>query len=1418
MMESTYKWKRYWVPRDGGFSFDHEGFLLPPGGDNSWAGSWKSDIVDFDEMLSKPCLALLGEPGIGKSYAIRDAERRARAIKCGASATMLFCDLKAYSTDSLLVDGVFKSPEFSSWHRLGGEFHVFLDSFDECLLRVDSVANLLAERFAQISCVKNLFLRIASRTAEWRTSLEDALRQKWDEDSVGVYELAPLTRDQVLEAATVHLPEPERFVAEIVASELVSFAIKPLTLDLLIRIWKKQGGSLPPSQRAIYEQGCLELCTDPEERQTPKLCGKHSPEERMTVASHIAAATFFCNRTAIWTAPRQAQKPEADISLAELATGSVTVKGQRLEVKESALKEALNTGLFTLRGRNRLGWAHQTYGEFLAARYLEKEGLSEKQKFDLLTHPHDPQRRLVPQLQETAAWVATPGSELFTHLARVQPDVLLRSDVATADECHKSTLVEALINAFARDSIRGGDRGMYKRLRKLRHQGLAGQLRRHLLDHTLVVGARTKVISIVEACEIAELLPDLAELALNCGEPQAIREMAAAVVGRCEDKKSKERLRPLALGNAGHDPDHELRGAGLIACWPGYLTSDELFSSLVAPKERDFGFYHLFLLHHLVDKLTMTDLSSALAWAESQPESRGLLYGYSDLIPRILDRAAEFIGEKAILPALAKALLSRLRKHDFSHGWSLPALAKVLESRPDLRLELVEVMLPFFEDISHDTIKITRWGLRLLFPQDIPWLIECLQNAASPEAQKRYAHLLKNVFYPDDAEQTKAVIEASERSSVLFDVMSYWIKPWSIDSDEAQKARKFYIDEQRHRKELERQRKSKLLSPPPAERLIQMLDLCEAGDGEAWWKLQIWLQVQEDGCWCKKYRHMDIRQLAGWQEAADVTKARMVAAAERYLYARGAAPEEWFSQRNILHYPAVAGFRALLLLANENPAAFEALPRDVWQRWMPAIFRLHYYDERYEHRLLTAKAFDRAPENAADWTIRVVNEENKEGENLWVLQKLPEKWDDGFGTALSEQIRQRKLKPQCFNQLLTALLGHHVLGALDFTRSQVSFRVPKSAKRRQSALHAARLLMIYGEQGDWPRVWNLIKKNAGFGKDLIQGFGHDYGHSPAGIMKTLLEADVSALWEWMLAQYPVAEDPDRSRGGDVTTRYAMANLRDSLISHLANVGTTTACNELQRLIDKYPQFDWFRRMLLLGQEQVRRLTWKPVSPGNFFQLAANRRARLVQSGDQLLEVILDSLRVLQERLQGETPTAQFLWNDKRPKSEAAISDWVKIHLEDDLKQRGVVLGREVQIHISQRTDIHVTAVTQCGQDQPFDNLEVIIEVKGSWNRELKTAMETQLAERYLNNTLCRHGLYLVAWFSTETPGGKKELHPGISGRQTLEDHLVRQAQQLSSEARTIKARVIDFSMKHPSSNRRVSIQSAAHGNLHQRPL
>jgi hypothetical protein len=171
-------------------------------------------------------------------------------------------------------------------------------------------------------------------------------------------------------------------------------------------------------------------------------------------------------------------------------------------------------------------------------------------------------------------------------------------------------------------------------------------------------------------------------------------------------------------------------------------------------------------------------------------------------------------------------------------------------------------------------------------------------------------------------------------------------------------------------------------------------------------------------------------------------------------------------------------------------------------------------------------------------------------------------------------------------------------------------------------------------------------------------------------------------------------------------------------------------------------------------------------------LAKSYDSYFVQNGEQLLAVLVNSLKRLQQKLQGETPRAIDLWNENgeyTPKDENRFSDYIKSHLDEDLKQRGIVLNREVEIRrgvgstSGERTDIHVDAVSKIPNETRIDIIKVVIEVKGCWHREILTAMKTQLLDRYLKESDCRHGLYVVGWFYCEQwdKRGKKSREKGM---------------------------------------------------------
>ena len=255
MSDHLYNWKRFWCPREGSFSLGDSGYLTDP--ESKWGKELQPQVVAFDNIQTIPCLLLLGEPGIGKSSAMESEQGSIASHAATEQAQFLWLDLRSYGDETRLCQGLFGDPKFLDWKHGAHHLHLFLDSLDECLLQIGTLSALLIEEFRKHP-VDRLSLRIACRTADLPLSLERGLAELWP-NNLGFYELTPLRKRDVREAARTEGVEVDSFLEEVDLRNAVPLAIKPVTLNFLLKKYRKDG-KLPARQVDLYMDGCRILC------------------------------------------------------------------------------------------------------------------------------------------------------------------------------------------------------------------------------------------------------------------------------------------------------------------------------------------------------------------------------------------------------------------------------------------------------------------------------------------------------------------------------------------------------------------------------------------------------------------------------------------------------------------------------------------------------------------------------------------------------------------------------------------------------------------------------------------------------------------------------------------------------------------------------------------------------------------------------------------------------------------------------------------------------------------------------------------------------------------------------------------------------------------------------------------------------
>lgn len=1411
MPKLHYEWDRFWCPREATFSLGDAGYLVDP--TTEWGRRYYPHVVPFAELGATPCLVLLGAPGIGKSSAVSREYGRVRQLAHSAGSPLpLLIDLRAYGSEDRLFRRLTEAPEIRAWADGDAVLDLFLDSLDECLLRVDTLAAMLPEALEHLP-TDRLRLRVVCRTGDWPQTLETGLIRRWGQERVGVYELAPLRRVDVAAAAVANRLDADEFLAEVAECEAEALANRPITLDFLLRK-KLEGGRLPARRVDLYLSGCGFLAAENNEaRLEAGYRGPVDVGERLRLAARIAAATVFGNRYAVWVGPEAGPVPQEDLTFRELKAGWPDSPGP----SDSALKEVLGTGLFSSRGPNRMGWAHQTYAEFLAAHWAIESELDLDQVLGLLTSSHDPERRLVPQLHETAAWVASMRPDAFRVITELDPDALLRGDVATADPEQRHALAQALLDAYDSERIVDTDWGLRPLYRKLTHPGLHGQLLPYIADQGREFVARRAAINIAEACKVTDLQEELIRVALDSAEPIGLRDKAAHAAARVADPQHRPRLRPLLDLDRKEDPDDQIRGHALEALWPEHLSAEALFQSLTPLRRPNlYGQYKHFIRTYLPPTLRDDDLPAALEWVKERAPRH--LHWHRDVLEELADEVVLRVWQSkpqgTMLGLFADVVLLRFEHHAPIVGREREReLSGLVWEDEEQRRALVLALL---ERITSEkqVWSVLHPGRPLVASGDVSWLLDWLVRGPESEGAKRFgAELLQRLFNRDDPDQVSEVIEATLRSEWLRSVLAPLVEPVELDSSRAAELKSTHakykaLEEGQKEREL---RRPPLLDPPPAQRVQSALERCEAGDPDGFWKLTMELSLSPSSQRYEEEFDPDLTSLPGWQEAEPRTRERIVEAAKRYLRERDPEPARWLGIE-WWYPPAFAGYKALRLVLATDPDFVTGLSPEDWARWSPVIVVYPFInsDPHYTiHKEIICAVYRAAPERVLEALGREIDRDNRSHGNVFGLEHFEDCWDDRLSRALLDKAAEPGMKAATFEGLLGAALSHGLAEAPRYARSLVQLPLSVDADDYARAVTAAALLLQHAPNEGWDEVWAALKADEDFGRKVVSAVAGS--RQRQRLHEVLSEHHLAALYVWTSRRYPYTDDPDDdAEGVRVGPGDQMRWFREGLLNALRDRGTFEAVRALQWCIDELRHLDWLKYTLHDARARARSRTWLPPSPTEVLRLGETRNGRLVRSGSELLDAVAASLRRLEVKLQGDTPAAIDLWNGPdaqgryQPKDENALSNYVRRHLQDDLGRRGVVVNREVEIRrgegdaTGENTDIHVNAFVHDPRGGALDVLTVIIEAKGCWHRELSSAMETQLAGRYLKDNPCRHGLYLVGWYNCPQwdSGDYRRRQAPRKSLEEARQQFEAQAEQLSSGDLEVRAFVLNAAFRH----------------------
>jgi hypothetical protein len=1271
-------------------------------------------------------------------------------------------DLGQYSEESRLIREIFESETFQDWVAGSHELHLYLDGLDECRIYIRPLPKLLSAQLRKYaSHISRLRLRVACRTAEWSSTLSDTFKELWGGESTGEYELVSLRQRDVAEAAKSEGVDPPEFLREVERVRAQPLASRPITLRFLMESFRRDH-RLYDTQAGLYEEACKKVCTEPNRDLIDVGPGSQlTASARLGISSRIAALLIFSGKSTIGLPGTTGDSDEDALTITDLAGGTERVDGNEMKIDDACIQDTLSTGLFSGRGRNKLGFAHQTFAEFLAARYLTSRHLNSSQIIRLVHHTETP--KIVPQLAETAAWIAGMNDRIFEAIIETDPEVLLRSDVAKADNQSREKVVESLLQHFDDEVLI--DTRLRNLYSKLDHPRITTQLSPYIRDRSKGWLVRRVAIDIAEACDVRELQNLLADIALDATEAHNVRDQAVHAVARIGDENIRSRLKPLLTDEAGDDPNDQLKGSACRALWPGLVSAEELFANVTEPKNSALiGAYSMFLAHELVPSLSAEDLPIALNWAgQYQSEHPGVFDDFGRLAHDILRMAWDHLDRPGVIEPFARIALERFQSYT-------PLFGRMRRSEnedpigddDERRRQLVNEIIAIVEDIEEQVRTLVLGDDRLIRGNDLNWLLDRLRAENSGYRQRCWSGLIK-VFcqmYPPRC--WDAIIEATRHNDILEEEFVPLIAPVQLGTPEAEHLRENY----RMAQLLMTERERPLLDPPPRERIDACLARFESGEMDAWWQLNRQMTLEPNSTHYLHELEPDLQSLPGWKAADGATKARIVAAARVYVSERDAETERW-QGTNTIYPPAFSGYRALYLLLKEDGTFLSQLPRHVWCGWASIILAypegvgIAGADNSYLD--LIEMAYRHAPDQIISTLSALIDKENREHQQLFILRKIERCYNGRMCAALLQEALESSLVSTCVGDIIRELVRHAFQPAIEYASTCIEQRSTSNADEPARASECAIALLVFGAADGWNRVWSIIAADSEFGRSVVLGIIDGRREvERVDWLSNLSERDLGDLFIWLSREFPHENDPKEVGAHRVGSREKIGHFRDQVLDVLKARGTWNAREVIDNIREEFPDMDWLKWSVQTVTQNALEGTWKPISPKQFLELTQHRNSRLVRSGGELLDVLEESLQRLQERLTGENPEAKFLWNALpdtviQPRDEGDFCDFVVSHLRQDLKGCGIVSLREVEVRRGlrsgdvrvrgQRTDIYVAAHLEERGLGPPSEILAFIEAKGCWNRELKSGLRDQLVDRYLRMNDCGFGLYLVGWFN-----------------------------------------------------------------------
>jgi hypothetical protein len=1363
-----------------------------------------------NELRRYRVCVLLGSAGLGKTYEMRRLARDDGQSELDVRGPVRLADL---GTTPESLERKLAEIAAGATHRTA----ISLDALDEVMVPVQTAGKILAAWIRDTLKGIGPVLRISCRSAVWPSKIEAAIREVYGEEESRVAHLQPMTEDDVTRAANCYGLDVQAFVAGIERSDATTLSRQPLCLEMLLRLYEKQG-NLPAGRQDLFRKGVELLASERDERREDNTDIDIELVELLDAAERLACLCLLSGRDTIDV--RNTAHP-ASLGLLEIGG----LPGGRRPLDAKLLQAVGRSGLCDGVGQLRFRFWHRQFAEYLAGRRISTLPLHQARS--LLSCGVGWRAGVAGPLRETAAFAAVESEEIAEWVAESDPEIIGLSDVANCQL--RRHAVFGFLDKFRRHELTDAQvLGDGLPLAGFQYPGVETDLRPVLRER----GGRVNdvlecAVEMIASWKLSSMNDDLAELVLDPEAPMEARKAAGYSLLQMGTTEARHRLKPLILGDP-NDSLFILKGIALRCNWPENLTLQELLSALTPDADDHyFGAYQAFL--HTLDNEhfdAKDDPLAGLAWAR-QYACDSDHTSTSRIAKRIAIAAVDALDRPGVAESLASLMLEAAQSYSGSplsppepRSWDTSVVEErsaMLANRPAERRKLLTALAAHATEDSE-----LHWAAHrasgLLALEDFRWLLQQATDATLPLGQREnFADLARMIPWDDSVEGVEAwfSLRTTEPVASRFPQALLTV----LNSPEAAAAKKAFAAMNAVRRP-SRRRRLRLL---PKKRVKRALELCETTDPRYFVSLcnQLTLENDSTGYGFERF----VTKTPGWGAADAEMRARIVEVAKRLLETETEEPQRIRSEP--LNSIPLGYMNAVWLTMECDRGWLDGLPHAWWQRWTWYILRElrpHFENEPEERKTELLKMLQ-AHVNSEMMTSLEALAGATDMHSVQTLKALL----DELGSIDNPELDHRLcglLARGCVSDESVTAVADFVLarnGPGAITACVTRFEPKAAGESERDAIGAAVALLLQRTPECWEQALGFLERRPDLARRVLGAFASDERHDvrsekriaePKGPNATL----VGRLAAILLEIFPLEQFRERRGAYAPGPDDCAVELRDRTISSLGDQRELEAVEALRRLEQRFGgRYAWLRRPRARAERAYRLANWAPVSPAKVAQVLAAHEKRLIRSGSDAVDGIVTAIEQYVDRLhRSSSDDLEDFWNLPKtarpsPKEEERVSSKLCSAIRGYFQDYAICADREVQISRRKlaaheggspgsETDVlyrAAAAIVAEGGD-----IAIPIEVKLAHNPESLTALRDQLVNRYMSELGTNHGIFVVAWMGMPRPPAKYK--PRWSDITEARNELNRQAAEVMSpgEELDVRAVVIDLSLPTTPSKRK----------------